>query len=370
MVNEYQENWETIKKRLTLLWNNEILDRPVVSVKCPKDKENPFIDSIPGNAKSLKEYYLNPECILERTLDRMEKTYFGGDAFPAISLFWGVGGHSKYLQSWESFETHTEYREDTIWLHPIIEEYESFNFDFDKQNPVFQAELQSMKYLAEEGKGRFFVQMPDNCGSYDALGNLRSNKDLIMDFIDQPEAVKKAGNKLVDTLIESGNEMFPVLRENCDGGSVHSWMGTWSPGRHMQLQCDLSVMISPDMYEEFIMEELERTTEWLDNSIYHLDGIEQSRFLDMLLSIKKLNMIQWTQVASQPDITHNFHHIQKIQKAGKGVVLIIGKNQLDAVLDNVSPKGRIILIGDAVDKEEADAIVDHVAKHSFKKMLY
>lgn len=29
----YQENWETIKKRLVLLWENEILDRPCISVK-------------------------------------------------------------------------------------------------------------------------------------------------------------------------------------------------------------------------------------------------------------------------------------------------------------------------------------------------
>ena len=126
------------------------------------------------------------------------------------------------------------------------------------------------------------------------------------DLLDQPDEVKEAGRQMVDTLIASGDEMFEVLRENCDQGSVNGWYGTWSPGKHMQLQCDLSVMISPNMFEEFIMEELGRTTKWLDYSIYHLDGIEQTRFLDMLLSIKELNMIQWTQVEGQPDVTENF----------------------------------------------------------------
>ena len=366
----YQENWDKIKERLTLLWDNEILDRPVVSVRCLKDKNTPYGNpnhKIPG---TMKEYYLDVECILERNLDGIEKTYFGGDAYPVIFPFWGCGGHSKYLESWEMFEKNTHYAPNTIWMNPAFEEYNEFDFRFDQNNPVFKAELQSMKYLAQESKGRYMVAMPDNCGSYDGLGNLRDNANLIMDFIDQPEEVKRAGNHLVDALIQSGDEMFRAVSQSCDGGSAHGWMGTWSPGKHMQLQCDLSVMISPAMYREFILEELERTTAWLDHSIYHLDGIEQTRFLDILLNIKRLNMIQWTQVDGQPDVTHNFHHIERIQKAGKGVVLIIGKHQLDAVLNNVSPYGRMLMVYGAEDPQEADEIVAYIANHSFRKKYF
>ena len=363
----YQENWDKIKERLTLLWDNEILDRPVINVRCLKDKNKPYGKPV---SKTIKDYYIDAECILERNLDVFEKSYFGGDAFPVLFPFWGCGGHSKYLETWDMFENKTHYLPDTIWMDPVFEEYSEFNFDFKRDNPVFQAELKSMQYFAEESKGRYMVAMPDNCGSYDGLGNLRENENLIMDFLDQPDEVKAAGRKLVDTLIESGDALFEAVRQTCDGGSAHGWMGTWSPGKHMQLQCDLSVMISPQMYEEFILEELERTTAWLDHSIYHLDGIEQTRFLDILLNIKRLNMIQWTQVAGQPDITHNFHHIQRIQEAGKGIVIIAGKRKLDAILNNVSPKGRMLIIQDAKDQEEAEAIVDYVAKHSFQKVLY
>ena len=364
------ENWETIKKRLTLLWDNEILDRPCVSVMCPKDKNNPFNYNRPWGKESLRDYYLNPQCMLERSLDCLEKTYFAGDAFPVIFPYWGTGGHAKYLLTRKQFDTNVLYHPHTIWLEPVIENYDTFDFNFDKYNPIFQAELQALKFLAQEGKGKFFVAPPDNCGSYDALAALRGNEDFIMDFIDDPENVKAAGNKLIDTLIESGNEIFDAIRENNDGGSVHGFFNTWSPGKHMQMQCDLSVMISPEMYEEFIVEELERTTSWLDHSIYHLDGMEQTRFLDMLLSIKRLNMIQWTQVDGQPDVTQNFHHIKRIQEAGKGVVIQASKHQLESILNHVSPKGLDLIIGDAADKEEADAIVSYVTKHSFCKTLF
>ena len=128
-------------------------------------------------------------------------------------------------------------------------------------------------------------------------------------------------------------------------------------------------MISHQLYEDFIMEELERVTGWLDHAVYHLDGIEQTRFLDLLLSLKNLNMIQWTQVDGQPPLVENLHHIRRIQEAGKGVVLGIGARDLDKILEGTYANGRILHVG-VKDKEEADAVVDYVAKHSFKKVLY
>lgn len=360
----YRENWEKIKERLTLLWNNEILDRPCISVTCPKDEKDPFIDRKPEGQAALKRYYTDPEAILQRNLESFEKTYFGGDAFPCIFPYWGTGGHAKYLSS------KVLYQPDTIWVEPAFENYNDFNFEFDKNNAVFQSELNTLKYLAEAGKDKFFVSMPDNCGSYDALSQLRGPEDFIMDFLDEPEQVKRCANKMVDILMESGDEMFQVLRENNDNGSVHGWYNTWCPGKQMQLQCDLSVMISTEMFEEFIMEELERTAGWLDYSIYHMDGLEQLRHLDMILGIKNIHMIQWVQVAGQPDITQNFESARKIQQAGKGLVVQVYKHQLDTIVKELSPKGLNLLVMDAKNKEEADEIVEFVTKNSFKKTLY
>lgn len=62
---------------------------------------------------------------------------------------------------------------------------------------------------------------------------------------------------------------------------------------------------------------LDRTCQWLDRAIYHLDGMEQIRHIDALMSVKKLDMIQWTQVDGQPDLTHNFDSLKKIRKPEK-----------------------------------------------------
>ena len=84
-----------------------------------------------------------------------------------------------------------------------------------------------------------------------------------------------------------------------------------------QVQCDLSVMISPDYYKEFVLPELEASTEWADYVVYHLDGQEQIRHLDYILSVDAIKMIQWTPVAGQPPTTTFIPVLQRIQKAGE-----------------------------------------------------
>ena len=59
-------------------------------------------------------------------------------------------------------------------------------------------------------------------------------------------------------------------------------------------------MISPKLFEELVMYELETQSQWLDYALYHLDGEQQVKHLDRILSVKGINAVQWTNVAGQP----------------------------------------------------------------------
>lgn len=347
-------DYDKICKRLEYLWANEILDRCCISVTAPIDPSRPYQETKPTSKEDLHRWYTDAEWIKKRNLERIEKTYFAGDALPCIFPYFGTGGHAKYICS----ESQIEYDTETIWIHPSIDELQDYNYDFDpKTNKVFQQELQILTYLANEANGRYFVGMPDNCGSFDALSQLRGSEELLIDFLTDPEGVKYAGKKLVDILKTSGEEFFKAVKDNCLGGSVHAWMNTWSKGKHMQLQCDLSVMISNEIFREYIVDELVDTAGWLDNAIYHMDGIEQTRHLDAILEIPDINMIQWVQVAGQPPATECLSALHKIQKAYKGIVICISKRQIKDLLDNLSPNGLHLIVSDAASPEEADYLV-------------
>ena len=81
-------------------------------------------------------------------------------------------------------------------------------------------------------------------------------------------------------------------------------------------------------------------------------------------------MIQWVPVAGQPPITNYFKEMRKIQAAGKGLVLQVKKQELAAVLENLSPKGLMIIVMDAESKEEADEILKYTEKHSVTRKLF
>ena len=217
-----------------------------------------------------------------------------------------------------------------------------------------------ISHAVEHGKDKFFICMPDNCGSIDALAHLRGSDNLLLDMLEEPAAVKSSIHKLVDVLKSTGNEFFSLIKENNDNGSTHGWMHLWSKGRMAQLQCDLSVMVSPQMYEEFVLPELEETVEWLDYSVYHLDGKEQIRHLEMILSIKKLNMIQWTPVAGQPPTSDFIPVLKKIQKAGKGLVLLPQLWEVEKLLSELSPKGLQLVVNGVGSEAEAKALIKKV----------
>lgn len=358
---KYKPDWDIVKKRLIALWDREILDRCCVAVTAPLDKNKPYIEDVPTDPDELKAYYLDVEWILKRNEERMEKTYFGGDAFPCIFPYFGTGGHAKYLSS------EVIYRPDTIWIPAVMKEYAGFDFSFNPEmNETFKKEREIICTLVKEGMGKFFVAPPDNCGSLDALAQLRGNS-LLMDFFDQPDELKNALEKVIDIWKESSKIIFDDIYDNNDQGCVHGWMNTWSSGPQMQLQCDISVMFSNDIYKEFEVAELEECSSFLQHAIYHMDGMEQLRHMEMITDISRINMIQWVQVAGQPSISKFWPQLRRMQEKQKGLVLQVKKSQIKEALRELSPKGLMLIVEGAESKEEADTIVNYIKGYHFSK---
>jgi hypothetical protein len=353
----YKEDWDKSKVRLEALWQNEIVDRCCVSVIAPKKDSKWKFGPMPDTQEELVKFYMDGEQILKRETEKFENMYFGGDGFPIIWTNFGTAGHAKYFKG-----SRFQFAKDTVWFEPVIKDWEKDHLVYDPEAEILKKEYETMNFLAEQGKGKFFVSMPDNCGVLDALAHLRGTDHLLFDLLEEEDHVIAAAATIQEALKDASLKQFDIIRGNNDNGSTHGWMMTWSKGRQLQLQVDFSVMISPAMYEQFAMPELEYMTNWLDNSIYHLDGQEQIRHLDMILSLKKLNAIQWTPVAGQPPTSDFIPVLQRIQKAGKGLVLIPKKHEIEKLMTGLSSRGLILVINDAEDEDEARAIVKRVTE--------
>ena len=127
------------------------------------------------------------------------------------------------------------------------------------------------------------------------------------------------------------------------------------------MQSDISVMLSPESFKGFVLPELVEQSNHLDYPLYHIDGYQQTRYLDMLCSIENLKMIQWTNVAGQPSPVHFIPTFKKIQEAGKGLLLHANIKDLETLMENLSSKG-LYLVVNARDREEADYAMKKIAQ--------
>ena len=342
---ESQELMQRLSRHAAVWESNN--STPLIGARIPKEpKSAPKI--MPQNFIKAQD---SPEEVLSRALDYIDNTYFLGDALPIFFPNFGTSGHAKYF-----LHTQLSYGDDTVWYSQSFPEVSETLLQEDSS--VFSQELAIFKYLAGHGKGRFLLGMPDNCGSLDALAHLFGNEALLCAMVEQPDTVYACMQKMVLRLKETSEQFFAAAQENTYGGTVHGWMNLWYPGKHLQLEADLSVMISPDMFRRFVLPELQQTAKFLDAAVYHLDGVEQLRFLDLILSIPTIKIIQWTHVAGQPSPTQFMEELQKIQRAGRGLVLFPEAWEVPILLDSLSPKGLNLMVRGLHTPEEWQALID------------
>lgn len=346
------ERWQDIQTHMMGYWNREAMERCCVAIRVSK----------PGFKEPAgRNYYYDAVSADRSQRARFPNKIYMGEAFPYVFPTFGTAGVAEYTGC------KAVNAPDTTWFEPWLEEPEAEEITY-RCPEIFARQKATMEELVGLAKGEYLVTPSDNCGVLDALAAIRGTDELMMDMIADPEFVEEALQKLLPIYKETQEQIFTVLKEN-NHGSVHSWMQLWAPQRLAQMQCDLSVMISPEMFNQFAMPELEELSSFLDYPVYHLDGQEQIRHLDSLLSLKKLRAIQWTPVAGQPETSTFIPVLQRIQKAGKNLVLIPRPHEVEKLLDNLSCRGLHMIIDGLKNEEEALEMLELVKKHSKDRAL-
>ncbi len=354
----YKDGIEKAKERWGAWWNGELIDRCLVNITArkpiPITSDEQKILQVPDTPDGLLQYWTDPEWIVKRTRIGLERTWYGGDAFPIATVNLGAAGHAGFFKgSKYSFDARS------LWFYPSLQ---SFNeLEFDEGSFLYKKTLEVTRALAEDSKGDYMVSMSDCSGNIDALSHLIGPDELMIRMLEEPEEVLEALGKLQHAYKKIHEESFNIVKDVNMGGSCIGWLKTWAPGLHAQMQSDMSVMFSNDMFGEFIEPELRSQTEFLDYSLYHFDGIEQIRHLDTLLSIEKLHTIQWTQVAGQPPCTEFIPELQKIQKAGKNLLIIVNPRQIEPLLQNLSSKGLCLNVR-VRSEEEGESLLKNIEK--------
>ena len=104
-------------------------------------------------------------------------------------------------------------------------------------------------------------------------------------------------------------------------------------------------MISPAMFERFVLPDLEACCNHLDHAFYHLDGKGQIAHLDMLLAIPRLRGVQWIPGSGQPSPARWPEVLSRIRRGGKLCQLFVSPEEAMRIVKEHGGKGFALAIG-------------------------
>ncbi len=377
----YKQDWEQARKRLEAFWNNKMIDRCCVAVFAPRktSKLPPFpelqwgpwlggLDALADeDTEGIRKWWMDPEQNYKRMISWFENTYFGGEAIPCTYVNWGAMAMAAFYGSPAKFT------KNSVWYHPVIEDWGTWEWKFETDtNEYWQHALSITRYLLDNNNGRYFVGTPEFGAAGDILTLMRGTAELCLDLFEHTEAVQKAIEVIANTWVMLNEQIYQMTYETNDRGGVLAWMSLWSPGRHSQLACDFSNMISPAMFRRYFVHEIEVEGDWCEYGTYHLDGpTAMKHMLEILLSIEQIDNIEFTPGAGSPP-TYSPQYIpayQKIQKSGKRLYLLAEPQEIEPLLKELSPKG-LFLCTHANSEDEANEIIRKVTRWSEKKSVF
>jgi hypothetical protein len=244
------------------------------------------------------------------------------------------------------------------------EKLETDKLKFDENNPHYQFALKWQKFAVKNARGSSvppIVTALGACG--DALAWIRGSEQLLYDVLDMPEEVRKADLCLTELFIRYYSVFYELAREAAEGSAT--WFPLWAPGKFYALANDFAYMISPDSFRKIFMPSLEKQMEFLDYSVYHVDGEGCFNHLDTILELKKLQAVQILPGAGKPSPLHYLPLLKKVQAAGKNLHINLAQNEVEEALKHLSAKGLFIHINTVLgSEEEAKALLKNAEKWS------
>ena len=196
-------------------------------------------------------------------------------------------------------------------------------------------------------------------GNLDILASLHTTQELLFDLYDAPDEVTRLAGEISQLWLRYYDELLNSIR--AAGRGTTPWAAIWSAEQCYMLQSDISYMLSPQMFERFVLPDIAACCQALDHTFYHLDGEGQIRHLDMLLSLECLRGIQWIPGDGQPPPEKWLPLLSRIREAGKLCQLYTTPQGARTIVRALGGSGFAFYISQPMAPDEADGFLGALA---------
>ncbi len=352
----FTETYKATLAEYEKFWERQNTARPILNMTYVKPGTTPY-----PPPESLEQQWLDVQYKYNAYKHRTENTEFLAEGIPCHFANYGPGMLSACIGGGYKFSPRT------VWLDTkqVIEDWENPPAAvFDEHSVLWESLMREQTLFAADPDVSF--SMTDIGGIMDVVASLRGTQALLYDLYDYPEElkafterVKVEWNKVFDRQVE-------ILR--AANLPYNSWMNIPSAKPWYPIQCDFCYMISPQQFAEFVLPDIVDQVNYMDRSIYHLDGVGELNHLDMLLDIPGLTGIQWTPGTGCEPLWDKrwFELYKKIQSKNKNLVLLGGINECDMegaerLIKSLDPTGFYIQCWSST-REKGEEMVEKITR--------
>lgn len=352
---QFKPDYEQSKQRIEAFWHRELIDRPVVqfALEKPADQRPPL--PVSGHATS-RERWLDADYQAELALASLGGQEFLGDSLPIAYPNLGPELFSAFYGCPIHFGDYG-----TSWTDPILEDWgrvDALQFDWD--SPYLHKLHEMTDALIEVARDSFIVGMTDWHPGGDAIAAFRDPQNLAADMIEHREEIIRLLDRIEVDYFKVYDVFYDKLR--AAGHPCTSWTTLIHDGKYYIPSNDFSIMISKKMFDEVFLPGITRECQFLERSIYHLDGPGAIRHLDSLLGIKELNAIQFVPGAGNEVYERWISLYQKVQKAGKGIQVLCSLQEIERVMETLDPHGVFLSVRDVPNREAGLEMIRRLEK--------
>ncbi|MEZ5275787.1 MAG: hypothetical protein R3F07_05360 [Opitutaceae bacterium] len=349
-------DFEEAAARYESWWLCQNRGRPIVSVGVRSDRE-PVLPPAPS---SLVERWMNSEYTLALADARISCRPWVAETFPVHHP--NVGPDLTATL----FGCDLEFGENTSWSHRRYDSPEAWT-DFletepDFDNPFWQTIEQRMRLCLEQGRGRYLTGLPDLHGAYDILAAVRGPEGVCLDLVDAPDEVHRAGLHAADAYDRAFRRVYGILEQAGQGSTT--WCPLWHAGPAYVSSCDFLALVSGEMAANHILPTIHKEIAFTERSLFHLDGPDALRHLDLILSIDRIQAIQWVYGAGAGPVTRWTETYRHILASGHAAQVIC-ETARDAIemAGHLGSAGVWLTIGEEMASEkEADDLIGEITR--------
>jgi len=332
-----EQDWERIRRDWSTWWAGE-LERPLaVLVGLEAGDYSEILQNYPVE--------LPARQVLAGQRGALLSAQCYGDAFPRWWPNFGPGVMAAFLGAG------VHVAPETAWFTPAeTASINGLNPAYDAGNPWWLRVQQFTRAAIELWGNEVAVGLTDLGGTLDVLASLRGTSRLLLDLHDSPADVERLTERLTGLWLRYFDELCALVQPS--GRGVSGWGPCWAPGPHYMLQSDFAYMISPAMFERFVLPGLEACCAAIPYALYHLDGVGQIPHLDMLLSIRRLRGIQWVPGEGRPRSEEWLPLLKRIRDAGKLCYVDVSRAGALQITRALGRRGFLFRIDEHLEEDE------------------